>query len=227
MKKVRSLWTYLLPFLSILLLLGIVGNVSAKNRDKSFEMNDVIALYPVLDYSAEVANAPEDYFYNDLEPISIYSSEGGEVLVDPNDFLYFNGEIKKVKNCTITFKAEDGNTYKIPVSDVADYSFKDPMSKWDAPLMEMAMNPQESCARGARDARRKHSTGGYFLGGLLFGVFALIPAVIIDPMPRGYQFSDPDYLECYSKVAKSKNIYSALGGWGIWMILAGILASSA
>jgi len=165
--------------------------------------------------------AAEDYFYFDGEPTPIYSSpEGEETFLE--EFRFFRGKIKKVKDCMVKFKALDGKVHWIPVEHVAGYKISDPNSDLNAIFKDM--EAQNYCNEGTNDASKFHRSSGWYWGGFLFGVFAVIPALIIEPAPRGNSpyYSDASYLICYSKKAKSMNITSALYGWLTWVLIVGL-----
>jgi len=226
MKTHKSLFSYLLPMLSILFIFGIIGNVTAKDKEVGDEVGDIIAVTLVTDYQGLPAEG-DDYIY-----------EEGVETSTPTSIHYFNGEIKKIKGCDVIFKAENGDTYAIPISDVVGYRFEDPASEMEAPLMEMIMNPQENCAKGVMDAQMYHGKfAGNFAGGLLLGVFMPIIVLATNPNPfngnrtvmmsqNSDLFGDPYYLDCYKKQAKKQNMWAALAGWGTWMVIV-VLASAA
>ncbi len=161
--------------------------------------------------------AAEDYFHNGGESIPIFTSpEGEETTLE--DFRFFRGEIKKVKNCIVYFKV-NGKVLQIPVAHVAGYIISDKNSKLNAIFKDM--EAQNYCAEGTNDATKYHRSNGWYWGGFLFGVFAVIPALVVEPSPRGNSpyYSDTSYIMCYGRKAKSMNIVSVLYGWLTWVVV--------
>lgn len=87
------------------------------------------------------------------------------------------------------------------------------------------------CLKGRQDADMYHGKGGaHFALGALFGPFAIIGAALANPTPqKGNEtlqlsenqdmFDNPEYLQCYKKKAKKKNVGTAALGWLSWIIL--------
>ncbi len=203
---VTKLCTVLLPSFVILIVFGTIGELRANDNYSEFEnVKDIIAIYPS-------------------------QLDVGKTEITPDDYLYFHGEIIKVKDCFVDFRSSDGQKYRIPGYDVMGYRLEDPMSQWEKPLLEMILNPQENCMAGKMDAEMFHKKGaGNFVGGILLGPFWVIGAAIWSPDPGDGKntymmsenkdlFTDPYYLKCYEKKARGTNVTAALGGWATWIL---------
>jgi len=211
---VIKLYTVLFPSLVILIVFGTIGELRANDNYSEFEnVKDIIAIYPS-------------------------QLEVGNTEITPDDYLYFNGEIIKVKDCFVDFRSSDGQKYRIPGYDIMGYRLEDPMSKWEEALLEMIVNPEENCMAGRMDAAVFHKRKfGNFVGGILLGPFWVIGAAIWSPDPGSGRdtyimsdnkdlFSDPYYLDCYKRKARSNNVIAALGGWATWILFALIASAS-
>jgi hypothetical protein len=181
---------------------------------------------------AEAAMSPEDYIYSGDMPVRIHSTSGEELQGECSEtweekilsldsdeerkafleenFLYYRGKIKKVKDCIIYFKAENGKRYEIPFSDVANLELGDPTSELYDVLLNMGTQTS-ACTQGWNDASNNHSDIGWFFGGAVFGPLTVLFAALSNPTP-GYSVSDYDYIRCYTNKARSMNISSAI--WG-------------
>ncbi len=146
-----------------------------------------------------------------------------DVIVLKNN-MSFQGRIVKVKSCEIVFKTEKGR-FNVPLTDVQIVDFAEQNEKMNKQFNAYQMDP-ESCAKGVTDAQDFHGKGGlHFALGVLFGPFTVIGAAIAGPTPASGSntallspnkelFSDPEYLHCYKKKARGKNVLNAALGWG-------------
>jgi hypothetical protein len=217
MKNHKKMFRFLAPALTVLLLLGTVGHLKADMPEDGTmtlpdgtELVDLIAVFP---------------FESDTEA---------------TDMKYFTGEITKVKDCYVHFKHTDGTRSRIPGNAIGAYYMSDLSPKgeeMDMALRTMILDPTRSCQAGTSDADLYHKRfAGNFAGGMLLGVFWVIGAAVSNPSPmRGQQtmmmsdnkdlFTNPYYLNCYKKKARSKNVIAALAGWGTWILLVAIAGS--
>jgi len=96
----------------------------------------------------------------------------------------------------------------------------------------VANNIQQSidikCEEGKADATVYHKRGfGNFCLGFLFGPFGVIGTAIGTPrspdytkIPNKENLENANYLNCYKKKAKGKNVGAAFAGWGAIIVLA-------
>ena len=80
------------------------------------------------------------------------------------------------------------------------------------------------------DADAFHDKCGlHFALGVLFGPFAMIGAAVSTPHPASGVntatlsdnkdlFSDAEYLNCYKRKARGKNVGNSAVGWGTWLL---------
>lgn len=205
----HKLYSFLLPSLIALLLIGTISNIKA---DSFAEVRDIIGIKPL-----HLDPGLNDIAYEDL--------------------IYFHGEIKKVKKCFVHFKATDGNTYKIPGDQIYAYRVEDPVSDLNDIMASVVMDNTENCSKGMADAQMHHKKAlGNYAGGFLLGIFWVIGAAVASPTPmkgkntmalseNSELFTDPYYLDCYKKKAKTTNVLAAVGGWATWIAVV-LLASS-
>lgn len=158
------------------------------------------------------------------------SAENGDVLTLKTN-QSFKGEIIKIKKTTLLFKAIDGMEYIIPANDVSNIFFEDANGKYKKSYERLLLAQENACMKGASDGKAFHGKGGLHVAlGVLFGPFAVIGAAVGSPDPMGGArttqmsknsdlFSDPQYLECYKKAARGKNVGMAAAGWGMWILL--------
>lgn len=159
-----------------------------------------------------------------------FVSLAGDLLILNNEMI-FEGEVKKVKNCIVVFKAE-GTRYKIPAIDISSIHFEDTTSRAYQQFGELAETRSLTCLNGKSDAKNFHGKkAAHFLLGAFFGPFAIVGTLVSSPTPhRGSrtiylsnsknQFNDPEYLKCYSRKAKEQLIGMELLGWTAWIIFA-------
>lgn len=154
----------------------------------------------------------------------------GDVLTLNNE-MKFEGKIIKIdKNCNVTFKATDDNKYVIPAADILTIEFENTSDSIYMEYLSRLHNDPDACMKGHMDARNYHGkTGGHIAAGILFGPFAIIVAAASNPTPQKGEdtntlsqnrelFNDPNYLHCYSKEAKKKNVQNTAIGWGMWIL---------
>jgi hypothetical protein len=158
------------------------------------------------------------------------SSFAGDVLTLNNQMI-FSGKVTKIKKCTVTFDA-DGKKFDIPADDIFSIAFEKETDKVYTSYMEMAKNDAaEQCMKGRLDADNHHGKAGLHVAlGVLFGPFAVIGAAVSNPNPQKGKdtfmrsdnkdsFNDANYLSCYSKKAKGKNVGNAALGWLAWVLI--------
>lgn len=158
-----------------------------------------------------------------------YGETGDIVTLKTNQS--FKGEIVKVKKTSIVFKAENGENYTIPANDLHSVSFGNNDEKSVRSYQKLAVLQENACMKGAADGKAFHGKGGLHVAlGALFGPFAVIGAAVGSPQPMNGArtaemsknsdlFTDPQYLECYKKAARGKNVGMAAAGWGMWILL--------
>lgn len=79
-----------------------------------------------------------------------------DVVVLLNE-MKFEGEILKIRNCEVVFKASDGNKYHIPANDIYLVEFENPsQSKAYADYLELSEVGAELCLVGRSDAENFH-----------------------------------------------------------------------
>ena len=165
----------------------------------------------------------------------IYANDDYDILT-LNNQMQFKGKILKIKDCQVKFKADNSKSYWIPVYDIESVQFANPEE--DIYLDYLEKTSPESCLKGNNDADLYHGKAGAHLAyGVLFGPFAMIGAAIASPSPmsgkntmrmsqNSEMFANPEYLSCYQKKAKSKNVTNAGLGWASWFLLLLIIAGS-
>ncbi len=142
----------------------------------------------------------------------------------------FEGEVLKIKKCTVLFSFEEGN-YMIPITDIYSLEFENTDHKVYKQYLKSLENNPNKCLLGRTDAENLHGKkGGHFFLGVLFGPFALIGTALADPTPyKGKQtlamsqnkelFNDPEYLSCYRKKARGQLLGAEALGWATWVLL--------
>jgi len=159
-----------------------------------------------------------------------FSAIKGNDVLTLNNKMVFEGKVKKIKECTVVFKAE-GKRYRIPASDIYSIQFEDTQDPIYVEYVEMVQLDTSKCMKGRFDAQYLHGKkGGHFFLGFLFGPFAVIGTALADPTPyKSTQtlslsknkdlFSDPEYLSCYRSKAKGQLIGMEFAGWGAAVLL--------
>jgi hypothetical protein len=88
-------------------------------------------------------------------------------------------------------------------------------------------NPLAACEIGKADAIAYHNRGfGNFCLGFFFGAFGVIGTAVGTPRSPDYvkipikeNLQNPEYLKCYEKKARGKNVGSAVGGWATFLLI--------
>ena len=152
-------------------------------------------------------------------------SLAGDILVlkDQSRFL---GEVTKIKNCQVHYTIDE-DQYKIPAADIAMIQFSD----LDNPIYVKYKTQGGNCLLGASDAKNYQGKGGVHIAlGALFGLFGTIGAAVATPTPhKGVRtlehsenkelFNDAEYINCYKKKARGKNVGNTLIGWGAFLVV--------
>jgi hypothetical protein len=156
------------------------------------------------------------------------ASFAGDILTLNNEMV-FEGKVTKIKECAVVFKA-NGHRYIVPASEIFSLQFENSEDKVYTDYMQMEYGDPNKCLNGRLDAENYHGKrGSHFVLGVLFGPFAMIGTALSNPTPdRGKQtymmsrnkeqFSDPEYLSCYTKKAKGQLIGIEALGWGAWIL---------
>jgi hypothetical protein len=156
------------------------------------------------------------------------ASFAGDILTLNNEMV-FEGKVTKIKECAVVFKA-NGHRYIVPASEIFSLQFENSEDKVYTDYMQMEYGDPNKCLNGRLDAENYHGKrGGHFVLGVLFGPFAMIGTALSNPTPdRGKQtymmsrnkeqFSDPEYLSCYTKKAKGQLIGIEALGRGAWIL---------
>ena len=104
------------------------------------------------------------------------------------------------------------------------------------PVMRDFILDKDICFKGAHDADLYHGkTGAHIVLGALFGPFAVIGAAVANPVPHKGKntyilsshkdlFSDPSFIKCYKRKAKTKNVINTVIGWGGFIIVFAMLS---
>lgn len=176
------------------------------------------------------------HFLTIIMTISIFGAYAGDIITLSNN-KKFDGEVTKIKNCVVTFKATDNKKYHIPADSIISIEFENVESKIYTEYMADSNDNADKCLKGRMDADAFHGKAGkHIILGVLFGPFTLIGAAIANPNPLDGKetpvmsknsdlFQDPAYLSCYKKKAKGKNIGNAAAGWSIWLLFLIIAAA--
>ncbi|MFM7196035.1 MAG: hypothetical protein ACKOYP_14800 [Bacteroidota bacterium] len=157
-------------------------------------------------------------------------AHSNDVLVLANNHT-FRGDVLRIRDCQVVFRAEHGGRYTLPASDIALLQFGDPADKVYTDYLALTAEDENACMKGAGDGKAFHGKAGlHVVLGVLFGPIAMIGAAVSSPNPvngartmelskNSALFSDPQYLECYRKSARGKNVGATAAGWGIWILL--------
>jgi hypothetical protein len=152
----------------------------------------------------------------------------GDILTLTNEMV-FDGKITRIKDCTVVFRASDGNRYTVPADDIFSIQFEDVNDRVYTNYMQ-DMN-SDNCMKGTQDAAHHGKTVGHLVLGILFGPWAVLGTAAIakpTPMksPNNYMmtanqslFSDPQYLHCYKKQAKLNLMTWEMPGMILWLLV--------
>ncbi len=142
----------------------------------------------------------------------------------------FDGKVVKIKECQIVYKIQN-EKFIIPASDIHSIQFEDINNRLYRNYLKSANRDINNCLAGSLDAEMYHGKKfGHFVLGFLFGPFAMVGTALSNPTPeKGKEtmlmsrnkdfFSDPVYLKCYKKQAKSQLVLSEALGWGSWILI--------
>ena len=151
-------------------------------------------------------------------------------IITLNNNMSFQGKVTKIKNCEVSFKV-DGEKYSIPSSEIFSIEFANINNKTYTNYLKISENEPDNCLNGTLDAEFYHrKKGGHFVLGVLFGPFAMIGTALANPTPdRGRNtysmsnnkdlFTDPQYISCYKKKAKTQLITAEALGWAAWILI--------
>ena len=157
-----------------------------------------------------------------------FSSVSGRDILTLTNNQRFEGEIRKIKSCVLTFEVKR-QVYLIPGEYIYSIEFEDSSCKVLTDYLSIGNG--KNCFKGYQDAKGLHGkTGGAFALGVLFGPLAIIGTALCSPTPdRGRStitlsqnqdlFGDPQYLECYKKTARRNLVASAALGWFVSIVL--------
>jgi len=155
---------------------------------------------------------------------------GANDIMTLNNQMTFKGEVKRVTDELVVFKAE-GKRYRIPASEIYSLEFADTDSRIYRDYLEMANDEVSASVAGKLDAKAFHGKkAGHFVLGFLFGPFSMLGTAASNPTPqRGKKtvelsenkklFENPEYLKAYRKSAKGSLIGAEALGWGAWILL--------
>lgn len=144
--------------------------------------------------------------------------------------MRFEGTVVSVRDSIAEFSAA-GTVYEIPLVDISEIILEDTSSRAYSDLINLGLEDVNPCQLGHMDAELYHGKKcGHFVLGVLFGPFALIGTALSNPTPeRGSDtyamsknqnyFSDPCYLSCYKKKARSTLLVAEALGWATWILL--------
>ena len=173
-----------------------------------------------------------------LTVLTVISAQAFDKLTLTNG-MQFQGDVVKVKGCSVVFKTEAGKV-EVPAKDIYAVEFENPNDEQFVEYIAIldSEGSSDKCMNGQMDANRFHGKkGGHFVLGLLFGPLAVIGTAIgSNPNPYNSkntvflsqnkdQFNDPEYLMCYKREAKKSLMAFEWAGWATWLLL--IFASSA
>ena len=152
-------------------------------------------------------------------------------VITLNNNKKFEGKVVKLKNCSLVFKS-NGSKFEIPADSIYSIQFDDYNNKLYKNYSSGSTSNENLCFQGQMDATNFHGKkGSHFALGVLFGPFAIIGTALADPNPYNSsnmmmtqskddsKFSDPMYLMCYKKKARTDLIVSESLGWLTWIIL--------
>ena len=143
------------------------------------------------------------------------SLSAGDILTLNNNYK-FEGKVKKIKDCSLIFKAE-GQKFEIPATEILSVQFEDVEDKVYTDYLELTYQDPSLCLKGQLDAESYHGKkGGHVVLGFLFGPFAMLGTALANPTPdKGKQtylmsqnkehFTDLEYISCYKKKAKGQS----------------------
>ena len=174
------------------------------------------------------------FLFISLLPISLFGIEK-DVLTLTNQ-MKFKGDVITIKDCQVKFKAE-GKAYWVPAAAIYTIEFANP--KDEVYIKYIKQESANKCLSGNTDADLYHGKAGFHVAmGVLFGPFALIGAAVASPTPQKGKstmflsenkelFNDAEYLSCYQKKARGKNVLNTALGWAAWIILVIAVSGSA
>lgn len=166
-----------------------------------------------------------------LTVFTLVSANAADKLTLTNG-MKFQGDVVKVKGCSVIFKSEAGRV-EVPAKDIYSVEFENPNDKEFLKYVELleSEGTGDKCINGQMDAENYHGKkGGHFALGVLFGPFAVIGTAIganptpyngrntVSLSPNKDQFNDPEYLLCYKKQAKASLIGMECAGWATWIL---------
>jgi hypothetical protein len=152
---------------------------------------------------------------------------GNDVVVLKDGHL-FRGDVEHVYNCAIRFAVGDA-AYEIPAQDIAEVYFGNPESRAARRMTEVIADA-DACFTGKTDAEHHGHGVGHFATGFLFGPFGVIGCAVAKRTPyksnspelitvNQSMWSDPAYLACYNKGARSKAVTTSALGWATWILI--------
>jgi len=153
-------------------------------------------------------------------------------LITLNNSQKFEGKVVKLKDCSLIFKS-NGAKFEIPAESIFSIEFDDLNNKLYKAYLYESMSNYNLCFQAQIDAKNFHGKKeSHFILGLLFGPFAIIGTALANPTPYNSsnmimmgdgrddpKFSDPVYLDCYKKKAKSGLIGVEGLGWLSWILI--------
>jgi len=165
-----------------------------------------------------------------LTVVTVISAQAFDKLTLTNG-MQFQGDVVKVKACSVMFKTEVGKV-EVPAKDIYSVEFENPNDEQFVEYLAVldSADSTDKCMNGQMDAQRYHGKkGGHFVLGFLFGPLAVIgTAIVANPTPYNAennntvglsqnkdQFTDPEYLMCYKKEAKKRLIGRECAGWAV------------
>ena len=165
-----------------------------------------------------------------LTGLTVISTQAFDKLTLTNG-MQFQGDVVKVKACSVMFKTEIGKV-EVPAKDIYSVEFENPNDEQFVEYLAVldSASSADNCANGKMDAKKYHGKKGeHFFLGLAFGPLAVIgTAILAKPSPHNVdyknkvgisqnkdQFSDPEYLMCYKKEAKKRLIGRECAGWAV------------
>ena len=164
-----------------------------------------------------------------LTGLTVISTQAFDKLTLTNG-MQFQGDVVKVKSCSVMFKTEVGKV-EVPAKDIYSVEFENPNDEQFVEYMAVldSTSSADKCTNGRMDAKKYHGKkGGHFFLGFFFGPVAVIgTAIIAKPTPYNAknqvalsqspnkdQFTDPEYLMCYKKEVKKSLILMECVGFG-------------
>ena len=173
-----------------------------------------------------------------LTVVTVISAQAFDKLTLTNG-MQFQGDVVKVKACSVMFKTEAGKV-EVPAKDIYSVEFENPNDEQFVEYLAVldSASSADNCANGKMDAKKYHGKKGeHFVLGFLFGPLAVIGTVIgANPTPYNAennntvglsqnkdQFNDAEYLMCYKREAKKTLIGREFAGFSVQ--LAGVLVA--